>query len=98
MDYHRHSICTVAARLFGREYKPKISAHRQLDSHSDCYCRHTGHIETAGSGVTVSMSRQPVCQVRTRLSQKAGGQGTEQSGLVGMDGLFDGDDTVVQLT
>ncbi len=39
MDHHRNSGNLVAARLFRTEHKSKLPAHRQLDSHSDCYRR-----------------------------------------------------------
>ena len=40
MDYHRNSSNTLAAGFPGWEYKPKITAYRQLDP---CFARYRGH-------------------------------------------------------
>ena len=45
MDHYRNSGHPVAARLFRWKHNSKLPAHRQLDSRSDRYRRHTRRFE-----------------------------------------------------
>ena len=48
MDYHRNSSNTLAAGFPGWEYKPKITAYRQLDPYFARYRGHPGCFERVG--------------------------------------------------
>jgi hypothetical protein len=66
MDDHRYFSNTVASRLFRPESQFKISAHRQLDSHSNRYRRHTPRTELTGGGVNHSQRRNIEPFIKTR--------------------------------
>ena len=53
MDYYRHFIYSLVARLFRAEYQSKFSTNRQLDSYSDRYCGYTCYI-------TITWGRYPL--------------------------------------
>jgi hypothetical protein len=54
VDYHLNPTSTVAAWLFRPEPESKITAYRQLDSHSARYRSRTRHIEAPWGGVNPS--------------------------------------------